>query len=136
MINNYELIVSIVSEVRSSPLPESEEAPSGMLLDGGPSRSEADSLLLSHFGLQRGARGEDSVHFEQLLDSLKSVFVEEELSVDYGRMINYVKQTEPLILQGADRSRVDVSTMEHLLRSFHETWKQAITLAAQTCSMY
>uniref|UniRef100_A0A7S4MEU5 Vps52 C-terminal domain-containing protein n=1 Tax=Prymnesium polylepis TaxID=72548 RepID=A0A7S4MEU5_9EUKA len=88
LINNYELIVSILAE--------------------------------------RGARGEDSVHFEQLLDSLKSVFVEEQLSVDYGRMIAYVKQTEPMVLQGADRSRVDLGTMEHLLRSFHETWKQGI----------
>ncbi|KAL1530751.1 hypothetical protein AB1Y20_001650 [Prymnesium parvum] len=88
LINNYELIVSLLAE--------------------------------------RGARGEDSVHFDQLLDSLKSVFVEEELNVDYGRMITFVKQTEPLVLQGGDRSRVDVKTMEHLLRSFHETWKQGI----------
>lgn len=88
LINNYELIVSILAE--------------------------------------RGARGEDSMHFEQLLDSIKSVFVEEELSVDYGRMITYVKQTEPLILQEGGRSRIDLGTMEHLFSSFHDTWKQGI----------
>jgi len=82
-------------------------------------------LIVSLLG-ERGARGEDSVHFEQLLDSLKSVFVEEQLSVDYGRMITYVKQTEPLVLQDGDRSRVDLGTMEHLLRSFHESWKTGI----------
>ena len=41
----------------------------------------------------------------------------------------YVKQTEPLLAAGssaADRARVDVGGMEHLLRSFHETWKAGI----------
>jgi hypothetical protein len=46
------------------------------------------------------------------------------------RMITYVKQTEPLLLAGAggapDLSRVDVGGMEHLLRSFHDTWKGGI----------
>jgi len=95
-------------------------------------RKQQAAFLINNYELivstlaERGARGDDSVHFEQLLDSLKSVFVEEQLSVDYGRMITYVKQTEPLLQQGGDRSRVDLGTMEHLLRSFHEGWKAGI----------
>jgi len=78
---------------------------------------------------ERGARGEDSAHFEALLDSVKAVFVEEELDVGHGRMIAYVKQTEPLLMQGsnpADAARVDKGLMETLMRTFHDTWKEAI----------
>jgi len=78
---------------------------------------------------ERGARGEDSLHFEQLLDSIKATFVEEQLNVDYGRLIQYVKQTEPLLMQGAspaDVARADLSAMEHLLRSFHDTWRPGV----------
>ena len=58
---------------------------------------------------------------------VKAVFVEEELAVDYGRMITYVKQTEPLLMgTAADASRVDVGGMEHLLRAFHDSWKAGI----------
>jgi len=96
------------------------------------SRKQQAAFLINNYELivstlgDRGARGEDSVHFEQMLDSIKSVFVEEQLNVDYGRMITYVKQTEPLVMQGGDTSRIDLGTMEHLLRSFHDTWKQGI----------
>ena len=45
-------------------------------------------------------------------------------------MISFVKQTEPLLLAGGgggvDASRVDVGGMEHLLRSFYDTWKAGI----------
>ena len=78
---------------------------------------------------ERGARSEESAHFEQLLDSAKAIFVEEELAVDYGAMIAYVKQTEPLLMASTgapDISRVDVGGMEHLLRSFYDTWKKGI----------
>jgi len=80
---------------------------------------------------ERGARDEESAHFEQLLESVKAVFVEEELAVDYGRLISYVKQTEPLLMASgsggpADTSRVDVGGMEHLLRAFYDTWKGGI----------
>jgi len=91
LINNYELIVSVLGE--------------------------------------RDARGEDSVHFEQLLDSVTLVFVEEQLDVDHGRMVSYVKQTEPLLMHGAssaDAARVDRAQMEVLLRSFHDTWRAGI----------
>jgi len=45
-------------------------------------------------------------------------------------MIAYVKQTEPLV-KGADGAppdltRVDVGGMEHLLRTFFDTWKVGI----------
>ena len=49
--------------------------------------------------------------------------------MDYGVLINYVKQTEPLLITGGgsvDVSRVDVGGMEHLLRSFYDTWKAGI----------
>ena len=79
---------------------------------------------------ERGARGEESAYFEQLLDSVKAIFVEEMLAVDYGRMIAYIKQTEPLLLAGqggaADTSKVDLGGMEHLLRQFFDNWKQGI----------
>lgn len=78
---------------------------------------------------ERGARGEDSLHFEQLLDSIKATFVEEQLSVDYGRLITYIKQTEPMLMQGAsaaDVARADLGAMEVLLRSFHDTWQAGI----------
>ena len=78
---------------------------------------------------ERSARGEESAYFEQLLDSVKAIFVEEELGVDFGRMIAYIKQTEPLVLTSggpADVSRVDVGGMEHLLRQFFDTWKGGI----------
>jgi len=91
LINNYDLIVSLLAE--------------------------------------RGARGEDSLHFEQLLDSIKATFVEEQLGVDYGRLITYIKQTEPLLMQGASSAeiaRADLGAMEHLLRSFHDTWQAGI----------
>lgn len=91
LINNYDLIVSLLAE--------------------------------------RGARGEDSLHFEQLLDSIKATFVEEQLGVDYGRLITYIKQTEPMLMQGAspaDIARADLGAMEHLLRSFHDTWQAGI----------
>ena len=76
----------------------------------------------------RGSRGDESARFEQLLDSVKALFVEECLAVDYGPLINYVKQTEPLLSTGAgtDVSRVDVGGMEHLARSFYDTWKKGI----------
>ena len=99
------------------------------------SRKSQAAFLVNSYELivttlnERGARGEESAYFEQLLDSVKAVFVEEELSVDYGRMIAYVKQTEPLLLTGGgppDLSRVDVGAMEHLLRTFFDTWKQGI----------
>jgi len=100
------------------------------------SRKSQAAILVNSYELivatlaDRGARGEESAHFEQLLDSAKAVFVEEELAVDYGRLIAYVKQTEPLLMAGAggapDLSRVDVGGMEHLLRLFFDTWKQGI----------
>jgi hypothetical protein len=55
-----------------------------------PSRKAQAAFLVNSYELitatmaERGARGEDFAHFEQLLDSVKAVFVEEELSVDYG----------------------------------------------------
>ena len=79
---------------------------------------------------ERGARGgEDSAHFEQLLDSIKSVFVEEVLMMEHGRLITYVKQTEPLLMQDAsesDAARVDTGVMEALLRAFFDTWKEDV----------
>lgn len=78
---------------------------------------------------ERGARGEDSLHFEQLLDSIKATFVEEQLAVDHGRLIGFIKQTEPMLMQGASTAevaRVDLGAMEHLLRSFHDTWRAGI----------
>lgn len=78
---------------------------------------------------ERGARSEDSLHFEQLLDSIKAIFVEEQLCVDYGRLITYIRQTEPMVVQGtstADVARADQGGMEHLLRSFQDTWQQGI----------
>ena len=56
----------------------------------------------------------------------QATFVEEQLGVDYGRLITYIKQTEPLLMQGAssaDIARADLGAMEHLLRSFHDTWQ-------------
>ena len=55
--------------------------------------------------------------------------MEEQLGVDYGRLIAFIKQTEPMLMQGAstaDVARVDLGAMEHLLRSFHETWRAGI----------
>ena len=75
---------------------------------------------------ERGARGEDSAHFEQLLDTVKAMFVEEQLAADYGRLIAYVKTTEPLLLQGGDASRADLGAMENLLKTFHDGWKAGI----------
>jgi len=85
-------------------------------------------LIASTFN-ERGARGDESARFEQLLDSVKALFVEECLAVDYGPLISYVKTTEPLLVTGSgkpDTSRVDVGGMEHLMRSFYDTWKQGI----------
>ena len=61
--------------------------------------------------------------------AVKASFVEEQLNVDYGRLISYVKTTEPLLMQGAspaDVARADLGAMEHLLRSFADTWQQGI----------
>jgi hypothetical protein len=50
------------------------------------------------------------------------VFVEGQLSADHGRLISFVKQTEPLMMAGgADASRVDRTQMEHLMRAFHDS---------------
>ena len=76
---------------------------------------------------ERGARGEDSAHFE-LLDTVKAMFVEEQLAADYGRLIAYVKTTEPLLLQGGDASRADLGAMENLLKTFHDGWKAGIEI--------
>jgi len=49
--------------------------------------------------------------------------------VDYGRLITYIRQTEPMVVQGtstADVARADQGGMEHLLRSFQDTWQQGI----------
>ena len=54
------------------------------------------------------------------------MFVEEQLAADYGRLIAYVKTTEPLLLQGGDASRADLGAMENLLRTFHDGWKAGI----------
>ena len=61
--------------------------------------------------------------------------MEEQLNVDHGRMIAYVKQTEPIIMQGGDISRVDQGAMENLLRSFHATWKQVWCTVMQSCAL-
>ena len=107
---------------RLAPLHSSRKAQAALLIN-------AYELITSTLA-ERGARGEESAYFEQLLDSVKAVFVEEELAVDYGRMIAYVKQTEPLLLTSGgnapDLSRVDVGGMEHLLRNFFDTWKAGI----------
>ncbi len=96
-----------------------------------PSRKAQAAFLINNYDLvvttiaERGARGDDSVHFEQLLDAAKAAFVEEQLIVDFGSMIAYVKQTEPLLM-GSDASRVDKRQMELLVRSFHDSWKAGI----------
>lgn len=99
------------------------------------SRRNQAAFLINNYDLivsllaERGARGEDSLHFEQLLDSIKATYVEEQLIVDHGRLIAYIKQTEPLLMQGvsvADAARADLGAMEHLLRSFHDTWQAGI----------
>lgn len=49
--------------------------------------------------------------------------------MDYGRLITYIRQTEPMVVQGtstADVARADQGGMEHLLRSFQDTWQQGI----------
>jgi hypothetical protein len=91
LINNYELIASVLAE--------------------------------------RGARGEESSHFDQLLDSIKTVFVEEQLHAGQGAMIEFVKATEPLLMPGAsaaDAARVDRAAMEALTKSFYDTWRRSI----------
>jgi len=99
------------------------------------SRKSQAAFLINNYDVvvsilaERGARGEDSQHFDQLLDSVKAVFVEEQLNLDHGRMISYVKQTEPLLMVGAsaaEAARVDRGLMETLLRGFHDTWKVGI----------
>lgn len=101
-----------------------------------PTRMSQSAFLINNYDVitstfyERGARGgEDSAHFEQLLDSIKSVFVEEVLMMEHGRLITYVKQTEPLLMQGAsesDAARVDTGAMEALLRAFFDTWKEDV----------
>lgn len=100
-----------------------------------PSRKAQAAFLINNYELvvstlaERGARGEESAHFEQLLDSVKAVYVEEELQADHAQLIVFVKNTEPLLMQGGPAdgaSRVDASAMEHLLRSFHDTWRSSI----------
>eukprot|EP00965_Chrysotila_dentata_P188888 6173002-Pleurochrysis_carterae.AAC.1 len=96
------------------------------------SRKSQAAFLINNYDLivttlaERAARGEDSGHFEQLLDSIKAVFVEEELAADHGRLISFVKQSEPLLLGGDVAGKVDGGHMETLLRNFHDTWKAAI----------
>ena len=101
-----------------------------------PTRMSQSAFLINNYDVitstfyERGARGgEDSAHFEQLLDSIKSVFVEEVLMMEHGRLITYVKQTEPLLMQDAsesDAARVDTGVMEALLRAFFDTWKEDV----------
>ena len=76
------------------------------------SRKAQAAFLVNSYDLivttlnERGARADESSHFEQLLDSIKATFVEEQLSVDYGRLITYIKQTEPMLMQGASAADV------------------------------
>lgn len=91
LINNYELIASVLTE--------------------------------------RSARGEESSHFDQLLDSIKTVFVEEQLHAGQGAMIEFVKATEPLLMPGApaaDAAKVDRAAMEALTKIFYDTWRASI----------
>ena len=78
---------------------------------------------------ERGARGEDSGHFEQLLDAAKATFVEEQLLLEYSSMITFIKKTEPLYMDVSskpDAERVDKMAMELLARNFYDSWKAGI----------
>ena len=111
---------------------EVERLLSGKLATLLSSRKHQAAFLVNNYDVvvtvlaERGARGEDSAHFEQLLDTVKAMFVEEQLAADYGRLIAYVKTTEPLLLQGGDASRADLGAMENLLKTFHDGWKAGI----------
>lgn len=100
-----------------------------------PTLKHQAALLINNYDLvvhtlaERGARGEESTHFEQLLDQVKTVFVEEQLLADNGKMISFVKQAEPLLVPGAppeDAAKVDKGAMEHLTREFYDKWKAGI----------
>mmetsp|Transcript_7077 Transcript_7077/g.18134 ORF Transcript_7077/g.18134 Transcript_7077/m.18134 type:complete len:185 (+) Transcript_7077:451-1005(+) len=78
---------------------------------------------------ERGAAGEDTRTFEELLDANKAVFVEEVLSGTYGRLIRFVKATEGPLAQGgvsAVRQLDEYRQLEPIVKEFHANWKAGI----------
>lgn len=96
-------------------------------------------LVLTVFH-ERQLQPEATAHFEELLREEVSSFVEAQLLRHYAELIQFVKDTEPLLAnapqaqsssgaavpQQAPPTGVDVAKMEQLARQFAANWKEAM----------
>eukprot|EP00958_Prasinococcus_capsulatus_P017996 scaffold2075_cov444-Prasinococcus_capsulatus_cf.AAC.4 len=98
IVNNYDLIVSVMRESGAAKDPEDKSA--GSQSSSGPSASDPTRS-----------------HFEQLLNGSVSAFVEEELKESMGKLIEFVKLAE---VQAHDEGSpgVDLSYMKGILADF------------------
>ncbi len=64
-------------------------------------------------------------HFDNQLNAQIAMFIEEELGTHYGRLIDFVKQTEPLIADSASPT-VNEDIIQGVVRDFSVTWKKGI----------
>ena len=88
---------------------------------------------------------EDQKFFAKLLDNQKQLYVEEELSESFGRLINFIKKAEARLSDeateggGAHKSvTVDdlVADVEGLVRHFASTWKAGISHMSKSIETY
>jgi len=85
-------------------------------------------LVTSVFA-ERQLDSDDAKYFSEQLQQQTALFVEEELSACYGRMIQFVRRTEPLINSpnfNPDAPPVDAHAVEVLVKEFATKWKGGI----------
>lgn len=86
--------------------------------------------VLNVFHERRVDGGAERAKFEEALAQQRELFVEEELKGSYGRLIQFVKETEATVLAGpaeADGSYpVDARQAEALVREFAGSWRAGI----------
>eukprot|EP00741_Cyanophora_paradoxa_P006469 tig00001003_g6264.t1 len=85
--------------------------------------------LITGVCAERGVESEDGSYFGEQLAQQTSFFVEEELGASYGKLISFVKRTEPLLSAptfNPERPPVDPAEVEKLVKEFNARWKQGI----------
>ncbi|KAJ0412752.1 hypothetical protein ATCC90586_002382 [Pythium insidiosum] len=95
-------------------------------------------LVITQFQEKR-IISDETAKFEELLATQRERFVEEELMTWYGKMIQFVRQNEGLVLgktgsgstssapaASAGKVEVDTAQIERIVRDFASTWKSGI----------
>ncbi|XP_043383867.1 vacuolar protein sorting-associated protein 52 homolog isoform X1 [Chelonia mydas] len=105
LINNYDMMLSVLMVTPPAPFPPQERAVE---------------------------ESKEVEGFQQLLSARSQEFIEEILSPPFGGMIAFVKESESLIEKGQlDRLRGEEARVTQLVRGFSTTWKASVELLSQ-----